>query len=153
LRAQQTEFAIADHCNAVVTRDRNAFEYAARSGERFGKRRVFVGDVIRDGEKIVRGQLKKLGVRTIATDDPKHSPRSAVTRIAAAAEFAFAATGIYLTYDALPGFFDHADKFMTNCSVESRVAASDLQIGVADARQQHPDQWFIRVTGFSNVAD
>jgi hypothetical protein len=55
-----------------------------------------------------------------------------MARIAGAAEFALSAARIYLTNNtpanklAISPVFDCADKFVSNCSVETSVTTSDL---------------------------
>src|SRR6185369_13238858 len=72
LRAQEAELAVADHGNAVGTRDRHAIENPTRGGEWFGEDCMFVRDVFWNGNKIANRKLKKLGVRAIASDDAEN---------------------------------------------------------------------------------
>ncbi len=70
LRAQQTEFAVANHRNAILACQGHALENAASGGERFGKRGVLVGNVVRNRDQIHSGKLKKLSMRAIPAADP-----------------------------------------------------------------------------------
>ena len=82
-----------------------------------------------------------------------------MTRIARAAKFALATTGINFTDHSLAhqlfvgSFFNHPDKLVANSSFESGVAARDFQIGVADAGKQHAHERFAVRVGLFNFAN
>jgi hypothetical protein len=67
-----------------------------------------------------------------------------VARIPSETQFARAAPRVYLADDATPDqlrragrSLDHADKLVTERAVEARVAARDLKVCVADARERY----------------
>lgn len=138
-RAEQTEFAVADHGHAIVFRDRDALEDAAGRGEWFDKSSVLVRNVVRNGQQVDVGQLQKLSVRAVAAVNSQNRACWTVTRIACATEFALSAAGVDLadhaTSDEISGraFFNYADKLVTDRSVETGVTARDFEISVADA--------------------
>jgi hypothetical protein len=86
---------------------------------------------------------------TIASVNAEHSAITAVSRIARTTEIAITATRVYLTNNpttderAVSAVFNHADKLVTNRSIETRISTRDLKIRVADARQQHAHQRLI----------
>jgi hypothetical protein len=82
-----------------------------------------------------------------------------MSRITGAAEVAFAAARIDFTDDAstnkrtISALFDDADKLVPDRSLETRVATRNLEIGVANAGQQHTDQRFISAIRLWNIFD
>jgi len=53
----------------------------------------------------------------------------------------------YMGFRGVHAGFDHTHEFVAQHTVETHVAAHDLQVGIADAGQRHPDQrlagrWF-----------
>jgi hypothetical protein len=86
---------------------------------------------------------------TIASVNAEHSAITAMPRIARTTEIAITATRVYLTNNpttderAVSAVFNHADKLVTNRSIETRISTRDFKIRVADARQQHAHQRLI----------
>src|SRR6185369_7463242 len=86
---------------------------------------------------------------TIASVNAKHGAITAVSRIAAATQFAITTARIYLTNNtttderAITAVFNNAYKLVTNRSIEPRIPTRDLEIRIADARQQHAHQHLI----------
>src|SRR5437764_9036321 len=102
LRAEQSEFAVADYAHARVGFDRNTLCYAARGGQRFGEDRALVRQLIGHGQKVRGRQLKEFCERSVARDDAEHRSRRAVSRVARAAQLADTAPGVYLADDPAP---------------------------------------------------
>lgn len=158
LSAKQSEFAIPDHCDTICFRDRGTFENAARGGEWFSEHRLFVGNILRNGNEIHVWQLQKLGVRTVSTDDPQHSASRAVSRITGTTQIATSASGVDLSHHALSNqlasaaLFNDSDELVSDRSIEPRIPARDFQIRVANARQQHAHQRLIRIVRFLDLA-
>ena len=73
MRAEQTEFAVANDCDTIGTADLYALEDAACGGERFGEDGVLVENFIGNDQKIFSRKLQKLCVCAITPDDAEHS--------------------------------------------------------------------------------
>jgi hypothetical protein len=99
---------------------------------------MFVRDIFRNGKKIFDWQLKKLGVRAVASDNAENCPVRAMPRIACTAEIALTAASVNFSDDTTPGkgvvraFFNHTNKLVPDRSFKPSVPARDLEIGVAD---------------------
>ncbi len=82
-----------------------------------------------------------------------------MSRIAGATEIALAATRIDFTNHtstnkrAVSTFFDDADKLVSDRSLETGIPTRDLQIGVANARQEHTHQRFVGTIRLLNIFD
>jgi len=87
----------------------------------------------------------------------EHSATSAVSRIAGTTQIAITAARVYLTNNAttdqcaVSAVFNNADEFMTNRSIEPRISTRDLEIRVANARQQYAHQRLISLIGLTNI--
>jgi hypothetical protein len=72
-----------------------------------------------------------------------------MSRITATTSITLAATRIDLTNNttanelAIDALFYESDKFVTDRSGEACIATSNLEIGVANAREQHADECLI----------
>jgi hypothetical protein len=96
-------------------------------------------------------------VCAIATVNAEHSSSSAVSRITRTTQSAVTATRVYLANNttaderSVSAVFNDAYKLMTNCSIEPRIPTRDLEIRVADARQQHAHHRLINVIGLAYI--
>jgi hypothetical protein len=103
--------------------------------------------------------LQKLCVRAIAPVDAEYSARRAMSRITAPTQIALAATRIDLTNNAttnefaIARVFYESDEFVTDGSVKACIATSNLEIGVANAREQHADECLTGLIGLQNILD
>src|SRR6476661_2472749 len=159
LCAEQSEFAVADYGYAIGVFDRCAFENAAGGGEWFSEDCVFVFNVFGNGKQVDVRQLQKLGVCAIAADNSQHGAGRTMTRITGAAECASSAARVDLTDNATTdqtsvlACFDNADELMSDRSVKAGVTTRDLEIRVADARQEHTDQSLVGLVRFVDIPD
>jgi hypothetical protein len=92
-----------------------------------------------------QGQIA--GERSIATDDPEHGAPLAVARAPAPAGGAPVADGVDLADDApadelLRALLDHPDELVAEHADVGVVAAHQLEVGAADAGEQHAHQRF-----------
>src|ERR1700741_4100431 len=98
-------------------------------------------------------------MRAIASVNPEHSSISAMSGVAGPAQLAITAARIYLTNNTTTdectfgAVFHHADEFVTDRSIEPCIPACDLEVGVADARQEHTHQRLMNTIRFLNVFD
>jgi len=75
--------------------------------------------------------------------NPKHGAISAVSRVAGTTQIAITTTRVYLTNNAttdesaITAIFNHADKLVTNRSIEPRIPTRDLEVGITNPRQRH----------------
>jgi len=79
LRAQQPEFAVADHGNSIVAVDCYSFKNATRGGEWLSEDCMFVRNVVRNRQQIYARQLEKLGVRAITSVNAEDGSCSAMS--------------------------------------------------------------------------
>jgi len=153
LRAEQSEFAVADDGNLIVVVDSYSFEYAAGGGEWLSEDCMFVWDVVGNWQKIDCGELKKLSVCAIAAMDAEYGSCSAVSRITRATEFAFAAARIDLADNALASVFNNTNKLVSDRPIETRVPARDLEIGITDPRQNDTHERLISTLWFLDLCN
>jgi hypothetical protein len=101
--------------------------------------------------------LQKLCVRAIAPVDAEYSARRAMSRITAPTQIALAATRIDLTNNAttnefaIARLFYESDEFVTDGSVKACIDTSNLEIGVANAREQHADECLTGLIRLQNI--
>ena len=91
-------------------------------------------------------QRHVLGVGAVASDDAEYRPRLAVGRPRVAARLADAAHGVDLAHHAAPDpcrvrrLDDLADELVADDARERVVAAGELDVGAADARERDADE-------------
>src|ERR1051325_170838 len=94
---------------------------------------------------------------TIASVNAKHGAITAVSRVARTTQFAITAARIYLANNtttdehAITSVFNNTDKLVANRSIETRIPARDLEIRIADARQQHAHRCLISLTRLTYI--
>lgn len=82
-----------------------------------------------------------------------------MSRITGATEITLAATCVDLTNDAttdefaIAALFYESDELVTDGPVETCIATSNLEIGVANAREQHAHECLIGFIRLYNVLD
>jgi hypothetical protein len=141
-RAEQAEFTVANNGDARFRSDRDLLADSVRSSERLGEDCFNIGYRSRYGDQIRRRQTQEFRMCSIAAVDTEDGACRAMSRITRHASIAFAATGVDLTDNPLPNHLrmrvaclNDSDELMTDRSVESGIAAHDLEIRVADSRQ------------------
>src|SRR6185503_7661008 len=100
-------------------------------------------------EEVSRGKSQQVGVRAVATDDAEHGAPLTMPRVAALAALARAAPGVDLADHAraarqisAAGILHDAHELVADRAAKARVAARDLEIGVADPRGAHAHERF-----------
>mmetsp|Transcript_21704 Transcript_21704/g.67978 ORF Transcript_21704/g.67978 Transcript_21704/m.67978 type:complete len:242 (+) Transcript_21704:450-1175(+) len=148
---EEAEFAVADDRDAVRLADDALFDDAERGGERFGEGGVLRRHAVGDDVQVRRGKRQPLRVAPVLAEDPEDAPTRAVippSRPAPRARLAVPTGQVDLAHYPLlrqrlvpcGGFFAHPDEFVTHDPREPHVALHDLQVRVADPRDQDADQ-------------
>ena len=117
-------------------------------GDGLGEHRVLVGHRVRYVHEAAFRDRQALGERAVAAYDAKHRPRRAVMLVAAKTRRASAARRVDIGDDAASDparrvrLQHFTDELVSEHAAKAHVAARELQIRVADARDAHPDQGF-----------
>ncbi len=146
LRHELSETAGADQQHAVVGAHVDLLEDLERRSQRLGEHGRLVGDGVRHRVEVGERQRHVLGVGAVASGDAEHRPRFAVGRPRVEARLAGAADGVDLADDAAPDpgrvrrLDDLADELVADDARERVVAADELDVGPADARERDADE-------------
>ena len=138
--------ASPDHGHALAGRDLDLLEDAQRRPGRLGEDRQLVGQLFRHGVQVRDGQEEGLGEDPRPVDDAEHRATLAVAGAVGAASRALAADGVDLAHHAAAdplgrsGRLLHpAHELVARDAGVGVVALDQLEVGAADAGQQHPD--------------
>src|SRR5947209_16953330 len=143
LRREQSEFPIADDCDARLLRHIRPLSDSPRGGQRLCKDCALVRYFVGHSQKIADGQLQKLRVCAVAPRYAKHCAIRTVTRIAHRAQSAMPATRIDFANHATPHecfirrALNEADELMPNRALKTRVAAHDPHIRLTNSTERH----------------
>ena len=146
LRDELAEAAGADEQHAVGRGDVDLLQDLERRGERLGEDRCVVAHAVGHAVQVRERQTQVLGVRAVAVDDSEHGSRLAVGRAPAWQVGARAARGVDLADDTraeplgVRRLDDLADELVAEDSRVGVVAARQLEVGAADARERDADE-------------
>ena len=138
----------ADEQHAVGRCDVDLLQDLDRGSERLGEHRGVVAHAVGHAVQVREREAQELGVRAVAVDDAEHGSRLAVGRASGSAGGAGAARVVDLADDAraepvgVRSLHDLADELVAEDSGVGVVAALQLEVGAADARQRDAHKRF-----------
>ena len=154
-----TQTACTDEQDAVLGADRNLLEDLDSRSERFDEDGGFVRHGVWDPVQVRDRERRVLGVHPVSSDDSEHGAPLAVGRSAAPTRLALAARSVDVAYYAradparFGGSHDLADELVAEHAGERVVAAYELEVGPADAREPHADERLVGRVRQRYVAD
>ncbi len=157
LRHQETELAVADHEHPIFWADLDLLLDLESGRQRLGEGGVIRRQRVGHGQEVGGREGQVFREAAIAADNAEHGSLAAMRWACRTARRATAAAGVDLTHDPSAderpwAGLDDPDEFVAEHAAKWVVAADQLEIRVANASAQDPDQGFaVRRRGAGQV--